>query len=69
MLTCQELTTVVMAKPLTYISYLSSWGEVSEPHTSELNGGIFLRYTYICIVRCTSNARVRAPRAGERHVI
>ena len=33
---------------------------VSEPHTSELNCGLSLIYVYIyiCIVRCTSSARV-----------
>ena len=40
---------------------------VSEPHTSELNGGISLMY--VCIVRRTSSARVRAPHMDSMRVI
>ena len=57
-----------LQKPVNIEGSASLIGEsMSEPHTSEFNGGISL--IYICIAHCTSNARVCVPNAGNVHVI
>ena len=61
---CQSYQVVKMILLSPYIIGAS----VSEPHTSELNGGTSLIYVSY-VIRRTSSARVRTPRTDTKRVI